>query len=194
MRCIWATSLELTWGVFALRMVIENMREWVYERVKPEICRWIAHIRSNPKPPTVFVPNGDQVEQRRRARSIGPPPEERPLVSPSMPPRPASHSKVIPKFSRENTVPRRVHSPSPLSRRSARPTTLSDEVEEDDTYEEESDEDENDCDHYVYDAADDGDYVPSDASDNDEPDEGYSSSRGCKASKLRLRGRKGRGR
>jgi hypothetical protein len=76
----------------------------------------------------------------------------------------------------------------------ARRTTLSDEVEEDDTYEEESDEDENDCDHYVYDAADDGDYVPSDASGNDEPDEGYSSSRGCKALKLRPRGRKGIGR
>jgi hypothetical protein len=62
MRCIWATSLELTWGVYILREVVANMRNWVYDRVKPEICRWIAHVRLHP--------DGDQLKQRKRAKSL----------------------------------------------------------------------------------------------------------------------------
>lgn len=38
MRCIWASLLELTWGVLVLRMVVKNMREWVYSRVKGELA------------------------------------------------------------------------------------------------------------------------------------------------------------
>jgi hypothetical protein len=50
MRCIFATSLELTWGVLALREVIANMREWVYQRVKPEIVGWISAARRSDEP------------------------------------------------------------------------------------------------------------------------------------------------
>lgn len=125
MRCIWATSLELTWGVFALRTVIDNMHEWVYKRVKPEISRWITHVRIGPKPKTTNTPDGDEVEQRRRARSVAPPPEDRPAVSPSVQPRPASDSKISRTFMAGNTVPRQPLTPSPLSRHSAPPPDTS---------------------------------------------------------------------
>lgn len=72
MVCIWATSLELTWGVMALRMVVENMREWVYTRVKPEISRWIRIVHDNPPRTTSRTPSGDTVVQRRRAASCEP--------------------------------------------------------------------------------------------------------------------------
>jgi hypothetical protein len=179
MRCIWATSLELTWGVFALRMVIENMREWVYERVKPEICRWITHVRSHPKPHTLLAPDGHRFEQRRRAKSLEPP-NKRVSDTPSTSRKP-SRSKIIPELSRENTVPRRARSPSPLSQRLARLTIRID------------DEDESDWDRYAS-SSDEGSYVPSNdaisdddgyttveeeaydtSQDEDELDEGYSS-------------------
>jgi DNA mismatch repair ATPase MutL len=50
MHCIWATSLELTWGVFALRTVITNVREWVFQRVKPQIVGWISAARRTTEP------------------------------------------------------------------------------------------------------------------------------------------------
>jgi hypothetical protein len=73
MRCVWATSLRLTWGVLALRMVIENMREWVNRQVRPELVKWISAALGCP-PPTVFLSPGDgHIEQRRRAVSLDPP-------------------------------------------------------------------------------------------------------------------------
>ncbi|KAI4942863.1 hypothetical protein J4E91_009783 [Alternaria rosae] len=115
MRCIWATSLELTWGVFALRIVIENMRKWVYNRVKPEVCKWITSIRLHPKPQTFLAPYGHQVEQRRRAKSLEPPNEKvSDTISTS---RKVPRSKIPSDSSREKTVPRRTYSPSLLSQR-----------------------------------------------------------------------------
>jgi hypothetical protein len=167
-------------------MVIENMREWVYERVKPEICRWITHVRSHPKPHTLLAPDGHRFEQRRRAKSLEPP-NERVSDTPSTSRKPP-RSKIIPELSRENTVPRRARSPSPLSRPLARLTIRIDELER-----LVSDEDESDWDRYAS-SSDEGSYVPSDdeisdddgyttveeetygtSQDEDELDEGYSS-------------------
>ncbi|KAG9189076.1 hypothetical protein G6011_05944 [Alternaria panax] len=115
MCCILATSLELTWGVFLLRIVIENMHEWVYEEVKPEICRWISYVRSHPKRPTITTPNGDRIEPRdRRARSEAPPPDDRTTVSSSGLPKPKGTRTI----SRGNTVPICANSPSPLYQQS----------------------------------------------------------------------------
>jgi hypothetical protein len=48
MRCIWASSLELTWGVLYIRMIVQNMRDWVYKGTKYDIARWVmkAHQES----------------------------------------------------------------------------------------------------------------------------------------------------
>lgn len=72
MVCIWATSLELTWGVMALRTIVENMQEWVYARVKPEISRWIRIVHEHPPQTISLTPSGDTVVQRRRAASCEP--------------------------------------------------------------------------------------------------------------------------
>jgi hypothetical protein len=72
MVCIWATSLELTWGVMALRMVVQNLQEWVYLHVKPEISRWIRIVHENPPQKISLTPSGDAVVQRRRAASCEP--------------------------------------------------------------------------------------------------------------------------
>jgi hypothetical protein len=69
MRCIWATSLALTWGVYALRMVIENMREWVYRRVKPELARWIHLVRLQPEEQSIVLPPEIQDFLSRRIES-----------------------------------------------------------------------------------------------------------------------------
>lgn len=70
MRCIWATSLELPWGVFALRRKIDSVREWAYSRARPEISNWISICRAL-KPTTHLTPDGDTVELRPRAASTG---------------------------------------------------------------------------------------------------------------------------
>lgn len=66
MRCIWASSLELTWGVLQLRMIVENMREWVYSRVKGDIARYVLRIHESLSTPSLN-------EQRRRRHSSGAP-------------------------------------------------------------------------------------------------------------------------
>lgn len=63
MRCIWATSLELAWGVFSLRRKIDNVREWVYDRVKPELARWIETARGLPIPRASLVHEMSVVEK-----------------------------------------------------------------------------------------------------------------------------------
>ena len=163
MRCIWATSLELTWGVFALRAVIENMRKWVHDRVKPEICRWITQVRLHPKPSTSLAPDGHQVEQRRRAKSLEPPNERIPDIPSTSrkPPR----SKIIPHLARENTVPRRTCSPSSLSQQLDRLSIRIEELERD-----VSEESESDWQRYAS-GSDDESYVASDDASGD--DDGF---------------------
>lgn len=38
MACIWATNLELVWGVFAARRVVDRMTQWATRFLKPSIC------------------------------------------------------------------------------------------------------------------------------------------------------------
>jgi hypothetical protein len=75
MRCIWATSLDLTWGVLMLRMIVKNMRKWVYQRVKGDLAKWILQVHRESSTPKVLSPSGDVIEQRTRpASSCGPVP------------------------------------------------------------------------------------------------------------------------
>ncbi|KAF2187554.1 hypothetical protein K469DRAFT_748837 [Zopfia rhizophila CBS 207.26] len=41
MVCIWSTSVQLTWGVAALRAIITNMHIWASRLLKPKIQAWI---------------------------------------------------------------------------------------------------------------------------------------------------------
>lgn len=104
MVCIWATSLELTWGVIALRMVIKNMHVWVNEYVKPEISRWIRMVHKQPSPQSFLTPSGVEFVRARRAASCEPQ-SERPdfalLGSQYRTPR----SKAPPTLSRGRTAP-----------------------------------------------------------------------------------------
>jgi hypothetical protein len=109
MRCVWATSLELTWGVFALRMVIENMREWVYQRVKPEIAKWISKARTR-APSQVFLTPGGHRSKHARAASLDPPRVGLRSASPGTPTR-SSRAKATRTLSRGKTAPSRVYEP-----------------------------------------------------------------------------------
>jgi hypothetical protein len=71
MVCIWATSLEISWGIIALRMIVKNVQNWVHARVKPEISRWIQDVYRNRHRICSLTPSGDVVTQRRRAASCG---------------------------------------------------------------------------------------------------------------------------
>jgi hypothetical protein len=71
MLCIWQTSLEISWGIIALRMILKNMQDWVHARVKPEISRWIQDVYRNRRRICSLTPSGDVVTQRRRAASCG---------------------------------------------------------------------------------------------------------------------------
>ncbi|KAH3992844.1 hypothetical protein HBI56_198720 [Parastagonospora nodorum] len=72
MVCIWATSLEISWGIIALRMILKNVQDWAHTRVKPEIRRWIHDVYKNRNRKCSLTPDGDIVTQRRRAASCGP--------------------------------------------------------------------------------------------------------------------------
>lgn len=72
MICIWATSLEISWGIIALRMIVKNVQNWVRDHVKPEIRRWIHDVYWTPHRTYSLTPEGDVVTQRRRAASCGP--------------------------------------------------------------------------------------------------------------------------
>jgi hypothetical protein len=75
MRCIWATSLELTWGVLMLRMIVKNMGKWVYHRVKGDLAKWTLQAYQKSSTPNILSPSGDVMEQRTRpASSCGPAP------------------------------------------------------------------------------------------------------------------------
>jgi hypothetical protein len=71
MVCVWATSLEISWGIIALRMIVKNVQNWVHAHVKPEISRWIQDVYQNQHCIFSLTPNGDVVTQRRRAASCG---------------------------------------------------------------------------------------------------------------------------
>ncbi|CAO2655729.1 Nn.00g045320.m01.CDS01 [Neocucurbitaria sp. VM-36] len=108
MQCIWATSLQLTWGVLALRMVVKNMREWVYERVKPEISKWIRNIRGCPLPQVFLTPGGDTVNRTRRAVSCEAPNRTLDFTSSGSPRRVVHPSKAAPALLRGKTAPEQV--------------------------------------------------------------------------------------
>ena len=72
MQCIWTTSLELSWGVMALRVVVKNVIHWVFTHIKPDIARWVAQIRSAGLQTYSLTPGGDIIGFRRRATSLGP--------------------------------------------------------------------------------------------------------------------------
>ena len=71
MACIWATSLELTWGVLQLRMIIKSMKEWVYDNVKPLIAQQIGKLCEESQRST-HTPEWDSIQQARRAQSTAP--------------------------------------------------------------------------------------------------------------------------
>ena len=70
MTCVWATHLELTWGVFAARSIVNQMTLWCMRSLKPKICSMITlmllssrsdnrsafldHERTSPHQPTGF--------------------------------------------------------------------------------------------------------------------------------------------
>ncbi|KAF2268288.1 hypothetical protein CC78DRAFT_613481 [Lojkania enalia] len=45
MVCIWATSMELTWGVMMLQRVVQNMLNWAFEEVRQSIANEIAKAK-----------------------------------------------------------------------------------------------------------------------------------------------------
>jgi hypothetical protein len=76
-------------------MIVNNMREWIYSRVKRDISKWVLKIYDDLSPPSVLSPDGDVVQQRRRAASSGD------VNAPKTPNR--STARLTP--SREKTAP-----------------------------------------------------------------------------------------
>lgn len=72
MKCIWAASLELSWGILALRILVKNVQAWVQTHIKPKVATWIYDIRFNTSQLHVQTPNGGVIQQRRRAVSCEP--------------------------------------------------------------------------------------------------------------------------
>jgi hypothetical protein len=180
MRCIWATSLKLSWGVFALRMVIQNMQEWVNREVRPELARWIEAARRRPPLQVFLSPGGSLVERSRRAASHEPDSERRT----STPNRSEQlHSRLI--GARQS-----LQETSRLSRSSAsgsmfgtsessirRTIEVSDDTDDDkDGDDDEDEEDEDGTDDEAYeegDDSDDSDYVDEEDEEDDEEYEEY---------------------
>lgn len=46
MACIWATHLELTWGVYAARSLVDEMTEGAIKELRPEFCHRLEEIIS----------------------------------------------------------------------------------------------------------------------------------------------------
>jgi hypothetical protein len=68
-------------------MIVKNVKDWVYARIKPEISRWIHDVRQNRLQIHCLTPSGDEVVQRRRAASCEPSNEmvgPKKLVSPTL--------------------------------------------------------------------------------------------------------------
>lgn len=109
MVCIWATSIELSWGIMALRRIVKNVRDWVYTRVKPEVARWIHDVRQTHLQTYSLTAAADRVLQRRRAVSCGPTNEAVDFVELSSPTSRnryrTPHSKARPTLPHGETAP-----------------------------------------------------------------------------------------
>ncbi|KAF2826021.1 hypothetical protein CC86DRAFT_418683 [Ophiobolus disseminans] len=120
MRCIWASSLELTWGVLCMQMAVKNVQEWVYRRAKPQIARWVCKIRNASSLLTVHSPDGDLIPQRRRATSCAPTSKQTRRVSTtdiSKPPRTPDHARrpnAHPSSAQPQTASGRLESQLPI--------------------------------------------------------------------------------
>ncbi len=56
MDCIWATSVNLTWGVAALQTVVLNMQRWASRLLKPKIQDWVLQALQTPFPSPQTLP------------------------------------------------------------------------------------------------------------------------------------------
>jgi hypothetical protein len=60
MACIWSTSVQLTWGVAALRAIIMNMHTWASRILKPQLQAWVLQALQNDlKSPTMSPETSD---------------------------------------------------------------------------------------------------------------------------------------
>ena len=106
----------------ATRMIVENVKNWVYARVKPEILRWIHDIRQNRLQIHSRTPSGDTVIQRRRAASCEPSTE---VVNLEGPISPTSRSRYYtPRRRVRPDLPHNETVPATLGRRLAKPGVL----------------------------------------------------------------------
>lgn len=51
MVCIWSTSVQLTWGVAALRAIIRNMHIWASRLLKPRLQIWVLQALQTKETP-----------------------------------------------------------------------------------------------------------------------------------------------
>ncbi|KAL9115200.1 MAG: hypothetical protein Q9227_000994 [Pyrenula ochraceoflavens] len=85
MRCIWSTSIELTWGVVALRHIVQNMHTWSSRILRPQLGVAVTRVlkqllqspsslerqlRHGPTPPDTPASSPDRTTNRRRSPSI----------------------------------------------------------------------------------------------------------------------------
>ena len=54
MRCIWSTSIRLTWGVVSLRAIVKNMHTWSSRLLKPKLQ--VAILQASKRLPTKSPP------------------------------------------------------------------------------------------------------------------------------------------
>jgi hypothetical protein len=102
----------------ALRMIVKNVKDWAYSRVKPEISRWIHDIRQDRLQIHSLTPSGDSVMQRRRAASCGPSNE---VVDLEKSVSPTSRSQYCtPRKKSRPILPHGNTAPGPLDRRGAK--------------------------------------------------------------------------
>ncbi|KAH7384593.1 hypothetical protein BKA66DRAFT_462491 [Pyrenochaeta sp. MPI-SDFR-AT-0127] len=59
MVCIWSTSIQLTWGVAALRAIITKMHLWASRLLKPKIQAWVYQTSTKlpPSAGSVIAPS-----------------------------------------------------------------------------------------------------------------------------------------
>ncbi|EUC44473.1 hypothetical protein COCMIDRAFT_27181 [Bipolaris oryzae ATCC 44560] len=154
MQCIWATSLEISWGVFVLRMVLKNMQEWVNQEVRPELARWIEGARGCTTPKVFLSSGGGLIERSRRSASHESH-SERPTDSPSLR-KSYSSLKYVAKYSQETSQMIRSAAPSPML--SSFSSEYEDEDEEVEEYDDYKDEDYNEEDEDSENSVDEGYY------------------------------------
>lgn len=57
MICIWSTTLELTWGVMAVRTIVKNMHTWASRALKFLVLNWIDRASETLQSPLIGNPN-----------------------------------------------------------------------------------------------------------------------------------------